>query len=118
MAAASSAKPAGSGPVLATPIPYTLARQNAGSVGVVHGQIQYVFNNGKEVLLGFQYPHQGAFKALILAEDWKNFASNPEILFTVGQTVRVSGSIAWFQGDPAIYVREPGQIQLIGDTLK
>ena len=99
--------------VLNDPISYTQARQNAGSIAVVEGEFKYEFNNGKEVLLGFQNPHQTAFKALILADDWKNFSLPPEKLYTTGQHVRVKGLIDWYQGDPVIYVHGPDQIQIV-----
>ncbi|MCX7609815.1 MAG: PQQ-binding-like beta-propeller repeat protein [Anaerolineales bacterium] len=91
-------------------IPYTEARRWDGQMVTVWGTIQYVFNNGKYVLLGFAHPHQGAFKALILKSAWSNFSAAPETLYEVGQTVSVTGTISWYQGDPAIYVLEPGQI--------
>ncbi len=78
------------------------------------GRFKYEFNNGKEVLLGFQNPHQTAFKALILKDDWKNFSLPPEKLYTTGQTVRVQGLIEWYQGDPVIYVHGPDQIWVEG----
>ncbi len=102
--------------VLKDSIPYTQARQNAGAVAVVEGEFKYEFNNGKEVLLGFQNPHQTAFKALILKDDWKNFSLPPEKLYTTGQTVRVQGLIEWYQGDPVIYVHGPDQIQIVSGS--
>jgi outer membrane protein assembly factor BamB len=99
--------------MLENPISYTQASQYAGSVAQVEGEFKYEFNNGKEVLLGFQYPHQNAFKALILADDWKNFNVPPDKMYAVGQVVRVQGLIEWYQGDPVIYVHRPEQIQVL-----
>jgi hypothetical protein len=42
-------------------IPHTQARQWAGQTVTVTGTLRYVFNNGKQVLLGFSDPHQGSF---------------------------------------------------------
>jgi outer membrane protein assembly factor BamB len=100
-------------PVLDSPIPYTQALQNAGSVAEVQGQIKYIFNNGKDVLLGFQNPHQGAFAALIMASDWKNFSEMPDNFYKIGQTISVQGLIDWYEGDPVIYVHGPSQIQVL-----
>ena len=33
-----------------------------------------IHDNGKAVLLGFQNPHAGAFKAMILKKDWQRCA--------------------------------------------
>jgi hypothetical protein len=101
-------------PVIDYPIPFTQARQNAGSMAVVQGQIKYIFNNRKDVLLGFQSPHQGAFAALILASDWQNFSVMPDQFYKVGQTISVQGLIDWYEGDPVIYVHSPSQIQVSG----
>lgn len=81
------------------------------------GTLAYVFNNGKQVLLGFSSPHQGSFKALIRKEAWERFGGRPEERYRVGQAVRVSGAIVWYQGDPAIYVTTPAQIEALDDRL-
>jgi DNA/RNA endonuclease YhcR with UshA esterase domain len=95
----------------ATPISYTDAEQFVGQFNKVTGEIQFIFNNGKAVYLGFQNPHQGAFKVRIMKDDWNQFHEQPERLFQIGQQITVSGIISWYQGDPIIYVREPSQIK-------
>ncbi len=100
-------------PILADPIPYTQAREAAGAIATVEGEVKFMFNNGKAVLLGFENPHEGAFKAMVEKADWPNFSAQPDQLFGPGQTVRVHGLIEWYQGDPVIYVREPGQIEVL-----
>ncbi|GAP06847.1 protein containing PQQ-like domain [Anaerolinea thermolimosa] len=89
------------------------AQEYAGKVATVEGEVKYIFNNGKNYLLGFAYPHQGVFKALIPIPDWQNFDAPPDTLFTVGQQIQVSGLIEWYQGDPVIYVHRPDQIQIL-----
>jgi outer membrane protein assembly factor BamB len=96
-------------------IPYTQARQYAGQTVTVEGPLQFVFNNYLAVYLGFKNPHQGEFKIRILKKDWSNFAAPPETIYKVGQTVRVTGEITWYQGDPTIYVEDPSEIQVIGE---
>ncbi|MDW8145948.1 MAG: PQQ-binding-like beta-propeller repeat protein [Roseiflexaceae bacterium] len=96
-------------------IPHTAAREWDGRTVVVTGTLQYVFNNGKQVLLGFSRPHQGSFKALIRQEDWVRFDGRPEMRYRVGQAVRVRGVIQWYQGDPAIYVTTPEQIEVVDE---
>ncbi|MBI5302382.1 MAG: PQQ-like beta-propeller repeat protein [Chloroflexi bacterium] len=95
-------------------IPYTDARRYAGQTATVEGTLQFVFNNGVAAYLGFKNPHQGEFKARVLKENWNNFDAPPETLFQVGQRVRVTGTIEWYQGDPVIYVRVPAQVQIVG----
>lgn len=94
-------------------IAYTDARAYAGQNVTVEGTIQYIFNNGKAVYLGFTNPHQGAFKVRIMREAWGNFARAPENMYTLDQRVRVTGIIEWYQGDPVIYAVEPGQIEVM-----
>ncbi len=74
--------------------------------------LRYVFNNGKQALLGFEHPHRGAFKVLIRREHWPAFGGAPEVRYRVGDRVRVTGLIEWYQGDPAIYATEPAQIHV------
>jgi outer membrane protein assembly factor BamB len=97
-------------------IPHAQAREWAGHLATVEGTLRYVFNNGKHVLLGFAHPHQGAFKVLIRKEHWPTFGGSPEERYRVGDHVRVTGLIEWYQGDPAIYAASPAQIStLAGD---
>jgi len=98
-------------------IPYTEARAWEGRTVTVTGTLRYVFNNGKYVLLGFSHPHQGSFKALIRKADWERFGGRPEERYQVGQEVRVRGVIAWYQGDPAIVVTTPEQIEVLEQVL-
>ncbi|PWH16117.1 MAG: pyrrolo-quinoline quinone [Ardenticatenia bacterium] len=93
-------------------IPHTEARAWDGRMVVVTGTLRYVFNNGKQVLLGFANPHIGAFKAIIRRADWVRFDVLPEQHYRIGQQVAVVGTIAWYQGDPAIYVTSPEQIRV------
>jgi hypothetical protein len=99
--------------ILAQPIPYTAAWESAGKIATVEGEVKFMFNNRKAVLLGFENPHMGAFKALILVDSWQNFSPAPEALYTIGQKVKVHGLIDWYQGDPVIYVSRPEQIEVI-----
>jgi len=96
-------------------IPYPRAAAYAGQVRTVEGVIRFVFNNRKAVYLGFQNPHQGAFKIRIMDDAWGRFAAPPEELYAVNQRVRVTGLIQWYQGDPVIYVTDPAQIEVFGD---
>ncbi|GIV07126.1 MAG: pyrrolo-quinoline quinone [Fimbriimonadales bacterium] len=100
-------------PLQTTPetILHTQAREWAGCATMVEGVLQYVFNNGKKVMLGFHNPHQGHFKVIIRKEDWAQFKGAPERLYHIGQAVRVAGVIQWYQGDPAIYATAPEQIE-------
>lgn len=94
-------------------IPHTEARAWAGHPVTVTGTLRYVFNNGKQVLLGFSNPHQGTFKVIVRQADWARFGGAPERLYRVGQRVAVVGTITWYQGDPAIYATAPEQIQVL-----
>ncbi len=93
-------------------IAYTQVREWSDRVVAVEGVLRYVFNNGKHVLLGFERPHRGTFKALIRKAHWPAFGGAPEMRYRIGDRVRVAGLIEWYQGDPAIYVTEPAQIQI------
>lgn len=95
----------------AATIDHSEARRWDGRLVTVTGTLRYVFNNGKQVLLGFANPHQGAFKVLIRQADWASFDGAPERLYQVGEPVAVVGIIGWYQGDPTIFVTTPTQIQ-------
>ncbi|HHY54668.1 MAG TPA: PQQ-like beta-propeller repeat protein [Chloroflexi bacterium] len=97
-------------------IDYTVARDFAGRVMTVEGELHKVFNNGKAVYLTFKTPHQGAFLVRIRQRDWAHFAAPPETLYAAGQSVQVTGLIEWYQGDPVIYVQHPEQIHQVAAT--
>lgn len=96
-------------------IPHTSARQYAGAQASVRGTLQYVFNNGKQTLLGFSNPHMGSFKIIIRSTDFARFPQPPEEMYRIGQQALVSGRIEWYQGDPAIFATTPDQIMIEGD---
>lgn len=93
-------------------IPHTAACQYAGAQATVSGTLRYVFNNGKQVLLGFSNPHQGSFKIVIRKDVWANFPKPPQQIYAIGQRVLVKGKIEWYQGDPVIYATTPHQITI------
>ncbi len=95
-------------------IAHSEARAWAGRTVTVTGEVRHVVNNGKHVLVGFASPHQGSFKAIIRREHWPTFAGRPETLFPVGTKVEVTGVVRWYQGDPAIFVATPAQIEVVG----
>ena len=83
----------------------------------VEGELRYVFNNGKAVLLAFAEPHRGHFKALIPREAWPQFPGlgtamgrDRAGLWREGDRVRVTGRLTWYQGDQAVVVTSPGQL--------
>ncbi|MDW8344745.1 MAG: PQQ-binding-like beta-propeller repeat protein [Verrucomicrobiae bacterium] len=84
----------------------------------VEGELRYVFNNGKEILLAFHEPHRGHFKILIPRSVWGEFAGlgtergrNRAGLYEEGDRVRVTGARTFYQGDPVVVVRAPRQIE-------
>lgn len=125
----SRAQAAGGAPTSALPFAETLswvreaitiehgaAREYAGRTVTVTGELRQVFNNGKAVYLTFAQPHQGSFLVKIAQADWPHFGQPPESLYAAGQRVQVTGLIEWYQGDPVIYARQPGQIEVSGLT--
>ncbi len=83
---------------------------------VVEGELQYVFNNGRMILLSFRYPHRGSFKALIPQSVWPRFdglnptmGRNRAARYCEGQRVRIRGRLTCYQGDPAVVVTAPDQ---------
>ena len=92
------------------------AQPEADTVAVA-GELRYVFNNGKAILLAFVEPHRGAFKASIPRGAWPQFAGlgtalgrNRARLYREGQTVLVTGPAGFYQGDRVVIVSAPHQI--------
>jgi hypothetical protein len=105
--------------------PTAAASASPGEDIVEEGQLQYVFNNGKEILLSFAHPHQGQFKALIPRSAWSQFEGlNPEmgrnraLRYREGQQVRIIGRRTFYQGDPAVILTRPEQCVVTDDGAK
>jgi outer membrane protein assembly factor BamB len=94
-------------------ISYLDARQHIGEGKTVEGTIQQILNNEHAVYLGFKDPHQGELVVRIMKADWGNFDGVPNTLYRLGETIRVTGKIEWYEGDPVIYVNDPTQIHVI-----
>ena len=93
-------------------IDYRQARSYAGEWVRVTGTIEFLFNNGKHVYLGFANPHRGTFKVMIPKDARGNFAEAPELMYQTGQQITAAGRIRWYQGDPVIEATSPDQIWL------
>jgi len=107
-------------------ISYTDAGRYDGLEKTVEGTLRYVFNNGKSVLLAFQEPHFGTFKVQIPQTSWRTFGEtfgsqigrNREVLYREGMTIRATGLIQFYQGDPVIYATSPSQIQVVREMVR
>jgi hypothetical protein len=88
------------------------AKQHAGEYVQVHDTIKYSVNGGKKHVLGFASHHLGSLKIIIKKQDWPNFPIHPESAFPVGKTIKATGYLDWYQGDPAIYIDHPSQIEV------
>jgi hypothetical protein len=84
-----------------------------GRNATVQGTLKEVFNNRLAVYLTFNVPHQGHFIVRIPKSAWQNFSESPEKLYSVGQTVQVSGTLTWYQGAPQMIIENPQQIKVI-----
>lgn len=89
------------------------ARDVAGRLATVEGVVRELFDNGKAVYMGFRKPHRGAFLVRIPRAHWKAFGGAPHRRYRVGDRVRVTGLVEWYQGDPVINVRSPAQIEVV-----
>ncbi|MCS6906916.1 MAG: PQQ-binding-like beta-propeller repeat protein, partial [Anaerolineales bacterium] len=88
-----------------------------GQTVTVQGKLAKVFNNRKAVYLTFSHPHQGRFIIRILKPHWDNFLASPEQLYTVGQEIRATGKLGWYQGAPVMLIETPAQIQIVGGSI-
>lgn len=87
---------------------------------VFRGEVQYVFNNGKQILLGFAHPHRGSRKVLIERSAWSSFPGlgyamgrNKAELWREGDVIEASGQFGFYQGDEVIRLRSPADINVV-----
>lgn len=81
------------------------------------GELKYVFNNGKQIPLGFADPHRGARKILIERKYWSAFEGlgtemgrNLAALWAEGDFVEATGVLGYYQGDEVIRISGPTAI--------
>ncbi|MEJ5239193.1 MAG: PQQ-binding-like beta-propeller repeat protein, partial [Limisphaera sp.] len=122
-----SGDPTALGPTAALPDPAPPPSPDprAGEPVSVEGELRYVFNNGKAILLSFDHPHRGRFKALIPRDAWPRFPGlDPQMgrnragCYREGQRVRITGQLTFYQGDPAVYVTSPDQCRETGSQVR
>ena len=95
-------------------ISYLDAAKYVGQEKIVEGNIvtTFKYNKGNIIFLNFHDPYEGYFTAIIWNEDWDKFPVSPESYYK-GKTVRISGEIIDYEGNPEIVVKDPSQIQII-----
>ncbi len=88
-------------------------------VTAISGELRYVFNNGKAILLAFAHPHRGSAKVMILREYWARFEGlgtqmgrDRARLWREGDRIVASGRSGHYQGDPVVWVTAPDQIRV------
>jgi hypothetical protein len=82
--------------------------------GPVVGTFYADSSNGQPTFLnvGRDYPHSGRFTVVIWGEDRGAFPEPPEDMYA-GATIRVTGSIASYEGIPQMMVRSPSDIEVV-----
>ncbi|MBI3009048.1 MAG: thermonuclease family protein, partial [Candidatus Omnitrophica bacterium] len=58
--------------------------------------------------------YKGHFTAVIFAKDFARFPPNPERYY-LNKTVRVTGKIQEYGNKPEIIVKDPSQVEIIGE---
>jgi hypothetical protein len=89
------------------------AWEHIGEVKTVEGVVRYIANNRREVCIGFKNPHQGNFAVLVRRGHWSCFPQQPDTLINLGDTIRVTGKIVWYQGDPVMWNTDPDAIRML-----
>lgn len=89
------------------------ARNYLGEEKIVEGKIVEGYKRETTVFLNFGmgYPDQ-CFMAVIFSSDWAKFPQNPQDYYS-GKTVRVTGTIREYNGNPEIILNELSQIEEI-----
>jgi hypothetical protein len=87
------------------------ARAHVGRDVVLDGRVAYVIDNGKAVYFAFQRPHQGMPVVIVPRDAWSRFPGGPHAIARAGSRLRVRGTLRWYQGDPALDLRDPAQLR-------
>ncbi|MCX7819273.1 MAG: PQQ-binding-like beta-propeller repeat protein [Kiritimatiellae bacterium] len=101
------------------PVAAAQPQRSVGPTAMLAGELRYVFNNGKHILLALEFPHQGTPKVLIAREHWPLFeglGTDPGRdragLWREGDRILAVGRPTYYQGDPAIRVSDPVEIRV------
>jgi hypothetical protein len=86
------------------------ARAYVGRHVTLDGVVSYVIDNGKALYFAFQRPHQGMPVVIVPRAAWTRFAGGPRSIARRGERLRVRGALRWYQGDPAMDLLDPTQL--------
>ncbi len=86
------------------------ARAHVGREVVLEGEVAYVVDSGEAAYFAFQRPHQGLPVVIMPRQVWERFPGGPARLVRAGDWLRVRGTLQWYQGDPAVELRDPSQL--------
>ncbi len=104
----SSQRPASPPPLIS----WQEAAKHYGKYCTVEGKIVLTKNTGKVCFLNFHKEWKRHFTAVIFADFFPRFPSQPERYY-LHKTVRVTGIIKDYQGKPEIIVESPEQIEIL-----
>jgi len=109
------AEPTTPPPFVAGVVDWREAAQYYGQRITVEGLIVRTKNTGKVVFLNFDPDYQHTLTLVIFPEDAARFPAPPEEMF-LQRRVRATGTVQEYQGAPEIIVREPEQIEIVGEA--
>lgn len=98
-------------------IPFGSARSFVGQEKVVEGTVVSVFDNQKAVYITFTEPHGGNYFARISGDAYGKIGSRAMSQIKPGVTIRISGFIDMYQGDPVTYISDMSQITVVREAV-
>jgi hypothetical protein len=105
-----SKAPHGTRPSLPSVLPFD-ARHHVGREVVREGEVAYVIDSGEALYLAFQRSHQGLPVVIVPRNAWSRFRGGPASYVRAGEHVRVRGRLRGYQGDPALDLLNPAQLE-------
>lgn len=93
------------------------ADQYVGQKVVVEGEIVHTYDSGKVTFLNFDEDYRHTLTLVIFPDLYDAFPQKPARYFK-DKRVRVQGTVEMYEGAPEIIIKDPRQIQVVGESSR
>jgi DNA/RNA endonuclease YhcR with UshA esterase domain len=96
-------------------ISWAMADEHMGELATVEGTIVRTYQSDKVLFLNFHEDYRNTFSVAIFVTELARFPENAKEYYK-GKLVRISGIIKEYRGAPEMIVKDPDQIEVLGEV--
>ncbi len=96
-------------------ISWAMADEHMGELAIVEGVIVRTYQSDKVLFLNFHEDYRNTFSVAIFVTELSRFPGDAKEYYK-GKLVRISGIIKEYRGAPEMIVKDPDQIEVLGEV--